>query len=90
MPNAHLRAGKGVTAVPDFIDPVFGKTSSKRSFSVMQNKRIGLVFPKTGSINSVTAQLLQLPLLPAKSSQESVASPAKKIRLQMVVNQFKI
>ena len=36
------------------------------------------------------AQLLQLPLLAAKSSQESVASPAKKIRMQMVVNQFKI
>ncbi len=40
--------------MPEFIDPVFGKTSPERSFSVMQNERIGLVFPKTGSINSGT------------------------------------
>jgi hypothetical protein len=35
--------------VPEFIDPVFMKTSSKRSFSVIQNKRFGLVFVKTRS-----------------------------------------
>ncbi len=40
--------------VPEFIDPVFGKTSPKRSFSVMQTERIGLVSPKTGSIISGT------------------------------------
>ncbi len=38
--------------VPEFIDPVFTKTSPKRSFSVIQNERFGLVFTKTGSINS--------------------------------------
>ncbi len=35
--------------VPEFIDPVFTKTSPKRSFSVIQNERFGLVFAKTGS-----------------------------------------
>jgi hypothetical protein len=42
------------TAVPEFIDPVFTKTSPKRSFSVIQNERFGLVFAKTGSIISGT------------------------------------
>ncbi len=42
--------------VPEFIDPFFGKTSPKRSFSVTENERFGLVFAKTGSINSGTAQ----------------------------------
>ncbi len=40
--------------MPEFIDPVFGKTRPKRSFSVMQNEHFGLVFAKTGSINSGT------------------------------------
>jgi hypothetical protein len=38
--------------VPEFIDPVFAKTSPNRSFSVI--KRFQLVFAKTGSINSGT------------------------------------
>jgi hypothetical protein len=29
--------------VPEFIDPVFTKTSPKRSFSVIENERFGLV-----------------------------------------------
>ncbi len=41
--------------VPEFIDLVFAKTSSKRSFSVIQNERFGLVYAKTGSIISGTA-----------------------------------
>ncbi len=36
--------------MPEFIDPVFTKTSPKRSFLVIQNDRFGLVFAKTGSI----------------------------------------
>ncbi len=40
--------------VPEFIDPVSAKTSPKRSFSVIENWRFGLVFAKTGSINSGT------------------------------------
>ncbi len=38
--------------MPEFIDPVFEKTSPKRSFSIIENERFGLVFAKTGSINS--------------------------------------
>ncbi len=34
--------------------PVFAKTSLTRSFSLIENKRFGLVFAKTGSINSGT------------------------------------
>ncbi len=42
--------------MPEFIDPVFAKTSPKRSFSVIENEPFGLVFAKTGFINSVTGQ----------------------------------
>ena len=44
------------TSVPEFIDPVFVKTSPKRSFLVIENERFGLVFAKTGSINSDTGK----------------------------------
>ncbi len=40
--------------VPEFTDPVFAKTSPKRSFSIIENERFGLVFAKTGSMNSGT------------------------------------
>jgi hypothetical protein len=40
--------------VPEFINPVFVKTSPKRSFSLIENDRFELVFAKTGSINSGT------------------------------------
>jgi hypothetical protein len=40
--------------VHEFIDPIFAKTSPKRSFSMTENERFGLVFAKTGSINSGT------------------------------------
>jgi hypothetical protein len=42
------------TTVPEIIDPVFTRTEQKRSFSVIENERFGLVFTKTGSINSGT------------------------------------
>ncbi len=38
--------------VPEFINQVFAKTSSKRSFSMTENERLGLVIAKTGSIIS--------------------------------------
>ncbi len=38
--------------VPEFTDSVFAKTSPKRSFSMIENDRFGLVFAKAGSINS--------------------------------------
>jgi hypothetical protein len=40
-----------LSLVPEFINPVFGKTSPKRSFSLIENERFGFFFPKTGSIN---------------------------------------
>jgi hypothetical protein len=47
-----------VTAIllplPEFIDLDFAKTSPKRSLSVIENGRFGLVFAKTMSINSGT------------------------------------
>jgi hypothetical protein len=41
--------------VPKIIDPVFAKTSPKRSFCMVEIVRFGLVFENTGSINSDTA-----------------------------------
>jgi hypothetical protein len=40
--------------MPEFIDPIFAKECSKHSFSMTENERFGLVFAKTGSINSGT------------------------------------
>ncbi len=44
--------------VPELINPVLAKTSPKRSCSMAENERFGLVFAKTGSINSGTGALL--------------------------------
>ncbi len=43
------------TPLHEFIDPVFAKTRPKRSFSVIDNERFGLLVAKTGSINSATS-----------------------------------
>ncbi len=40
--------------VPEIIDPVFAKTSQNARFLLSENERFGLVFVKTGSINSAT------------------------------------
>ncbi len=40
--------------MPEFIDPVFTKTSPKRSFSLNRKRAFWLVFAKTGSIISDT------------------------------------
>jgi hypothetical protein len=40
--------------VPGIIDPVFVKTSQNARFLLSDNERFGLVFEKTGSINSGT------------------------------------
>jgi hypothetical protein len=50
----HPYSATPLTPVPEFIDPVLAKTSRKRSFSITENERFGLVFAKTGSINSGT------------------------------------
>jgi hypothetical protein len=49
------------SAVPEIIDPVFTKTRPKRSFCMTENERFGLVFTKTGSINSGTVEQFQNP-----------------------------
>ncbi len=41
-------------SVPEIIDPVFAKTSQNARFLLSENERFGLVFVKTGSINSGT------------------------------------
>jgi hypothetical protein len=41
-------------AVPEVINPFFTETSPKRSFSMTENARFGLVFAKTGSVTSGT------------------------------------
>jgi hypothetical protein len=43
--------------VPEIIDPVFAKTSQNARFLLSENERFGLVFVKTGSINSGTGSL---------------------------------
>jgi len=40
--------------VPEIIDPVFRKTSQNARFLLSEKERFGLVFVKTGSINSGT------------------------------------
>ncbi len=40
--------------MPEIIDPVFAKTSQNARFLLGENERFGLVFVKTGSINSGT------------------------------------
>ncbi len=44
----------GISSVPEIIDPVFAKTSQNARFLLSENERFGLVFVKTGSINSGT------------------------------------
>jgi hypothetical protein len=45
-------------SVPEIIDPVFAKTSPKRSYCMTENEHFGLVFVKIGSINSGTGAFL--------------------------------
>jgi len=42
--------------VPEIIEPVFTKTSQNARFLLSENERFGLVFVKTGSINSGTGR----------------------------------
>ncbi len=46
--------------VPEIIDPVFAKTSQNARFLLSENQRFGLVFVKTGSINSGTVVIKPL------------------------------
>ncbi len=53
-----------ILPVPEIIDPVFAKTSQNARFLLSENERFGLVFVKTGSINSGTAVLRTYAVLP--------------------------
>jgi hypothetical protein len=58
--------------VPEIIDPVFAKTSQNARFLLSENERFGLVFVKTGSINSGTEVLSpETDLRPCPSSMQS-------------------
>ncbi len=46
--------------VPEFIDPVFAKTSPKNAGSMTDNERFWACFRKTGSLTSVTGQFFLL------------------------------
>jgi hypothetical protein len=55
--------------VPEIIDPVFAKTSQNARFLLSENERFGLVFVKTGSINSGTDRKgAWMPNLPKKTA----------------------
>ncbi len=43
--------------MPEIIDPVFAKISQNARFLLSENERFGLVFVKTGSINSGTGDV---------------------------------
>ncbi len=47
--------------MPEIIDPVFAKTSQNARFLLSENERFGLVFVKTGSINSGTVLIGPVP-----------------------------
>ncbi len=49
--------------MPEIIDPVFAKTSQNARFLLSENERFGLVFVKTGSINSGTGDAEAHPAL---------------------------
>jgi len=56
---ARHRLDSGQTSpVPENIDHVFAKTSQNARFLLSENERFGLVFVKTGSINSGTVILV--------------------------------
>ncbi len=55
-PTKLLHHPKQKLPVPEFIDPVFTKTSPKRSFSLNRKRAFWLVFVKTGSIISGTVK----------------------------------
>ncbi len=64
--------------VPEIIDPVFAKTSQNARFLLSENERFGLVFVKTGSINSGTVVV---------DSQEKLAGSALKKVMRIHITQ---
>ncbi len=68
-------------SVPEIIDPVFAKTSTKRSFCMTKNERFWLVFVKTGSINSGTGQRISF-RAETSEGMYSVFQPELKVKLK--------
>jgi hypothetical protein len=60
MPDTNIEFGGLSDPVPEFIDPVFTKTSPKRSFSLNRKRAFWLVFVKTGSIISGTGVFINI------------------------------
>jgi hypothetical protein len=66
--------------VPEFIDQRFVKTSPKRSYSVIENERFGLVFAKTVSIILGTGFQSEHPLTTVE--YEGHTANAGRVRIQ--------
>jgi hypothetical protein len=59
--QAHSQNRDGEkSSVPEIIDPVFAKTSPKRSFSMTEYERFGLVFTKFGHRSDQPVQYLNV------------------------------
>ncbi len=65
--------------VPEIIDPVFTKTSQNARFLLSENERFGLVFVKTGSINSGTDISSKYIMDDISKGVANTLQPAKKI-----------
>jgi hypothetical protein len=66
--------------VPEIIDPVFAKTSPKRSFCMTENERFGLVFVKTWSINSGTGEWTETNIrVYKKKAMDNVSSMSSRV-----------
>jgi hypothetical protein len=79
---------KRICSVPEFIDPVFAKTSRKRSFSVIENERFRLVFAKTGSINSGTERVLNFSPVMGARNQGGIGLSYRHASLRSLTSQF--
>ncbi len=67
--------------MPEIIAPVFAKTSQNARFLLSENERFGLVFVKTGSINSGTDLCVQIEV-----SLEQVCVSGTCLRVQLNVS----
>jgi hypothetical protein len=66
--------------VPEIIDPVFTKTSQNARFLLSENERFGLVFVKTGSINSGTVLHQHMVIAICKKYRENIQNKFKNLQ----------
>ncbi len=64
--------------MPEIIDPVFAKTSQNARFLLSENERFGLVFVKTGSINSGTGLTVGMITYAVPSTLVYEATPSRE------------